>query len=63
MQINDSITGDELTAYIFVSSMTYSGYSYVEATLDMKSESWINAHINAFKYFKGITKILVPDNC
>lgn len=63
MQINDSITGDELTAYIFVSSMTYSGYSYVEATLDMKSESWINAHVNAFKYFKGITKILVPDNC
>lgn len=63
MQINDSITGDELTAYIFVSSMTYSGYSYVKATLDMKSESLINAHVNAFKYFKGITKILVPDNC
>jgi len=62
MFIQDPITGEALEAYIFVASMTYSGYSYVEATLDMKSESWINAHVNALKYFGGVAKILVPDN-
>ena len=36
---------------------------FLFATLDMKSESWINAHVNAFKYFDGIAKITVPDNC
>ena len=40
----------------------YSGYAYVEAFLSMNQECWISAHVNAFKYFGGITKILQCDN-
>jgi len=60
--IVDTDTGEIITAYIFVASLSYSGYSYVEAFLDMKQESWISAHVNAYNYFGGVTRILVPDN-
>ena len=43
--------------------MTYSQYAYVEAFLDMKQKSWINAHVHMYEYFGGVARILVPDNC
>jgi len=30
--------------------------------LNMKSPSWLTAHINAFEYFYVVVEILVPDN-
>lgn len=41
--IIDPDTGKIIKAYIFVGVMTYSQYAYVEAFLDMKQKSWINA--------------------
>ena len=49
-------------AYIFVGVMTYSQYAYVEAFLDMKQKSWINA-CPYVRVLGGVAKILVPDNC
>jgi transposase len=59
--IVDTDTGEIIEAYIFVASLPYSGYSYVEAFLDERQESWIAAHVNAYKYFAGVARILVPD--
>jgi len=61
--IVDPNTGEIIKAYIFVGVMTYSQYAYVEAFLDMKQRSWINAHIHMYEYFGGVARILVPDNC
>lgn len=61
-EVIDTDTGEVLPAYIFVSSLAYSGYAYVEAFFSMNQECWISAHVNAFKYFGGITKILQCDN-
>lgn len=60
--IQDNITGDPIKAYVFVATLPYSGYSYVEAFLSMNMESWIQAHINCFVFLNGVAKILVPDN-
>ena len=60
--IVDSDTGEAIPAYLFVSVLPYSGYAYVEACLDMKQEAWINAHVHAYQYFGGVTRLLVPDN-
>ena len=60
--IIDSDTGEIIPAYLFVSVLPYSGYAYVEAFLDMKQEAWINAHVHAYQYFGGVTRLLVPDN-
>ena len=34
----------------------------MEAFLNEAQESWITAHVHAYRYFGGVTRILVPDN-
>lgn len=58
----DSDTGELIDAYIFVAALPYSGYSYAEAFLGQKEDAWITAHVNAYNYFGGVARILVPDN-
>jgi len=60
--ITDTDTGEAIPAFVFVASLPYSGYSYVEAFLLQNQESWITAHVNAYNYFGGVTRIIVPDN-
>ncbi|AFQ44897.1 IS21 family transposase [Desulfosporosinus meridiei] len=60
--IIDTDTGESIDAYVFVTVLSYSQYAYVKAFLNQNQESWITAHINAYKYFGGATRILVPDN-
>lgn len=60
--IVDTDTGELINAYVFVAALPYSGYAYVEAFLSQKQESWITAHVNAYNYFGGVTRILTPDN-
>lgn len=62
MHLIDSVTGELYPAYVFVATLSCSLYSYVVACSSMNSENWIKAHLNAFEYFNGTTRILVPDN-
>ena len=58
----DNLNGEPLPAYVFVSCLPCSLYSYAEATPDMKTNHWIQAHIHAYHYFDGVTRVLTPDN-
>jgi hypothetical protein len=58
----DSDTGELLDAYVFVAALPYSGYAYAEAFLSRDQDAWITAHVNAYNYFGGVARILVPDN-
>lgn len=60
--VTNNITGEVIPAYVFVATLPCSQYSYVEAFFSMDMESWITAHIHAYSYFCGVTRILVPDN-
>ena len=60
--ILDTDTGEQFDAYLFVAVLPYSGYAYTEAFLDMKQDAWITAHVNAYRFFGGVTRILTPDN-
>jgi len=60
--ITDNDTGEILPAYLFVAALPYSGYSYAEAFLSRTQDSWLSAHVNAYAYFGGVTRIVVPDN-
>lgn len=62
LKLIDPISGKESKAYLFVSTLPYSRYSYVEVTGDMRQESWINAHVNMYQYFGGVTPLLICDN-
>ena len=58
----DTDTGERLDAYLFVAVLPYSGYAYTEAFLDMKQEAWITGHVNAYRYFGGVTRILTIES-
>jgi Transposase and inactivated derivatives len=60
--LQDNITGNLIPVYMFVAVLPCSGYAYVEGFLSQDQENWIGAHVNAFKYFGGVSRILVPDN-
>ena len=62
LTVYDPITGEAYPAYIFVATLPCSLYSYAHAFADMKTDHWINAHMNAYRFFGGSTRILVPDN-
>lgn len=58
----DSSTGEAISVYILVAVLSSSKYAYVEAFLSQNQECWITAHINAYEFFEGVTRILTPDN-
>lgn len=61
-ELVDNETGEITSAYLFVSVLPYSGYTYVEAFINRNQEAWIAAHVNAYRFYGGVTRILVPDN-
>lgn len=62
LHVFDRDTGEKVKAYVFIATLPYSQYSYVEAFLDMKSANWLTAHIHAFEFLGGVTESIVPDN-
>jgi transposase len=60
--VTDPDTGNITGASVFVSALSYSGYAYVEAFWTMEEENWIEAHVNAYDFYGGVTRILIPDN-
>ena len=60
--IVDTDTGGIIDTYLFVAVLPYSGYAYVEPFLSQNQACWISAHVNAYRFFGGATRILRPDN-
>lgn len=54
-------TGEVKYAEIFVALLGASQCTYVEATETQKKEDWIRVNQNAFHYFGGVTRAIVPD--
>lgn len=59
----DPVTGKRSPAYLFVASFPWSAWVHAECFPDMRSRSWISAHVHAFQAAGGVPDILVPDNC
>jgi hypothetical protein len=62
MSFVDPSTGELITAYLFVATLPYSQYSYVEACLDMKQNTWLRCHIHMYEFFNGVATRTVCDN-
>jgi transposase len=56
------IDGVKRKVYAFVMLLGYSRRAYVRFTLDMKSPTLLACHVEAFKYFSGITFEILYDN-
>ncbi len=62
MPIINPSTGEIHKAQIFVAVLGASGYTFVEATMTQTLPDWIMSHVRAFRYFGGITELVIPDN-
>ena len=58
----DRVTGESLPAYVSIAVLPCSCLIYAESCRDMKSDTWITCHVNAYNYFGGTTRLLIPDN-
>lgn len=62
MEVIDRASGEILKASLFVATLPYSQYTYVEASFNQKSETWLQCHVNMYQFFGGSTVRLVCDN-
>ena len=62
LPITDPDTGEVWQAQLFVAVLGASNYTYAEALASQALPHWITAHVNAFAFFKGCTRLIVPDN-
>ena len=60
--IVDGTTGEIRQAQIFVAVLGASSYTYAEATWTQALPEWIASHQRAFRFYGGVTQLLVPDN-
>ncbi len=54
--------GRRKKAWVFNMRLSYSRLDYYEVVFDQKVETFINCHINAFRYFGGVAKTIKIDN-
>lgn len=62
MHFLDTTTGEEVQVYLFVGTLPYSQYSYVEPCLDMKMDTFLRCHVRMYEYFGGVPARTVCDN-
>lgn len=62
MTVVDPLTSQEFTVNVFVASLPHSGMIYACGCLDMRMRNWLQSHQQAFSYFGGVTRVVVPDN-
>jgi transposase len=62
VEVIDPITGEVITAQIFVACLGASNYTFAEATPSQKLEEWIGSHSRALSFFGGVPQRIVPDN-
>ncbi len=62
MQLTDPVTGQQTRVYLFVATLPFSRFAFVEPTVDMKQDTWLRAHVSMFDWFGGSVPRVVPDN-
>lgn len=61
MKLVDRSTGEIIDVRLFVATLPYSQYTYVEPCFNMKEAAWLNCHVHMFEYFGGTTVRTVCD--
>lgn len=49
-------------AELFIAVLPASGFAFIKAIASQKKRDFIDAHVDMFEYFGGVTELLVPDN-
>lgn len=64
LSIRDRRNPEQMTPVtIFVATLSFSDYFYIEGMTCCDISNWIRVNNNALSYFGGITQTVTPDNC
>jgi transposase len=55
-------TGEIRQAQVFVAVLGASSYTYAEATWTQSLPDWIASHQRMFRFYGGVSELLIPDN-
>ena len=55
------VNGKSHKAWVFVMTLSYSRYMYIQITLDQSVRTFIMCHVNAFRYFGGVPETVKID--
>jgi transposase len=55
-------TGQRRKAWAFVMTLAWSRHQYVEFVYNQRVDTWLELHRQAFEFFGGVPKKIVPDN-
>lgn len=58
----DAQTGQSHPVHLFVAVLGASNYTFATALENTRLPAWIEAHIQAWEFFGGVTRLTVPDN-
>jgi len=62
MGVRTAVPGEIRKAQIFVATLGYSNYTWVEAMWQQDATATLGAVSNALEYFGGVPEVIVPDN-
>ena len=58
----DPDSGRLRKAWVFVLVLGFSRHMFAKVAFDQKTGTWIQLHVEAFAYFGGVPRVMVPDN-
>ena len=58
----DPTTGQLRKAWVFVMVLGHSRHQFSRVVFDQRTETWIRLHEQAFRFFGGVPRTVVPDN-
>lgn len=61
-ELLDPATGKSRKAYVFVMVLCYSRHMFAKVVFDQRVETWLQLHVEAFDFFGGVPRDVVPDN-
>jgi transposase len=49
-------------SWLFVMTLGHSRHMFCQIVFDQRIETWVRLHVEAFEYFGGVPRVIVPDN-
>ena len=59
--VTDRETGERVQVELFVAVLPASGMIFAKATRTQQLADWVNVHVDAFEFYGGTTRAVVPD--
>lgn len=61
-KLYDPAQGVLRKCWLFLMTLGHSRHMYCQLVFDQRVETWIRLHVEAFEYFGGVPRVIVPDN-